>query len=246
MESLPFFIQPGSFDLLPSARILLIRTSDTAAEIDVMGIVFKTSFDIALRSDFGQSAPRRVLIEDVKRAVDSSPAKFLHPTMNAEFLCVAVLRVAVCARDNGNLQRLLARNDLMYQLWSLLIDLEKLCGFDDAVLAMYMIQYLDRHIDLSMLKTAVLHRLEDMSRLVTEPFQAEENIIKLGARKALGKIRACAIGSLIFGGGFKILLIFRRNRSRKWSASHCCRSLVVTTRSYSVYPSCTYSSAQSQ
>ena len=76
-------------------------------------------------------------------------------------------------------------------LWEQLVELDRICKFEEEVLEKQMDLYASKQIDISELKAATDKRLGEISEHATMPFQLEENILKKGFRKTLGQMQCC-------------------------------------------------------
>lgn len=190
MSSLPISVSPaGAVELLPDARLLAVSASYTELEINMTGLKFNCSSLVTVNTDFGPSRPVPFDIQGITKApssVMSTPTQSLHPTMNAEFLRVVLLRVALCVSQSGGLVSMSEEYPVICTLWEQLVELDRMCNFEDEVLEKQMDLYASRQIDIAELKQATDMRLREISEHVTMPFRLEENILKKGFRKTLG------------------------------------------------------------
>lgn len=156
---------------------------------------------VALSTDFGVSNEIQYGAENVVQGEEFAPCRVLHPTMNAEFLSAAMLRVALCWRriikTAGSKPDDLSLVDLsMHKLWTVLLDIESYVIDGNSELELLLQRFLDGTSDITELRNECLHQFEEMSRQVTKPFKHKENLAVYALRKGVGYLGA-SIGALI-------------------------------------------------
>jgi hypothetical protein len=198
-ESMPFFIQSGSYEVQPNARILFVRAMANKVIIDVSGFTINSSLQIGLRTDFGDSntvsfEPSSIIAKD-----DTTPIS-LHPVMNSSFLLGALLRVALCYRDCATIENLKTRYQFIFHLWVLLLDLERSCPLPNPLLDIQMQAYVNGQFDLIILKNVCKKRMEDISLHITTLDNDTEGALRHGARTMLGGLGRLTGGLIATAG----------------------------------------------
>eukprot|EP00602_Paraphysomonas_sp_CaronLab_P012713 CAMPEP_0185038694 /NCGR_PEP_ID=MMETSP1103-20130426/34664_1 /TAXON_ID=36769 /ORGANISM="Paraphysomonas bandaiensis, Strain Caron Lab Isolate" /LENGTH=1615 /DNA_ID=CAMNT_0027577241 /DNA_START=46 /DNA_END=4893 /DNA_ORIENTATION=- len=199
---MPFFVSHGDIEVDSTARILLVTCSDRRATVDISGIRIPGRITIGVRSDFGDSNTLSATPCTSKPA-DGPLVRALHPTMNGEFITGALMRVAVCSRECGNIEALRTRYPGMNDLWQLLLSVERLLGAE-TVLEPCMRQHVARQCDVHLLRNRCQERIEMIAEAVTE-LHTEENVFRFGARTALGGVSRVG-GSILTAAGILLTL----------------------------------------
>lgn len=197
INNLPFNVEFNNFDIQSSqAKILRVRCFPNKATVDLSGLSLVAPGNITLKTDFGETNSLPYTDEKIIGGNDLALSKQLHPTMNAEYLSSALLRVAITAKASGGLQNLSTCNPAMYDLWLILLDLEKNIFNLPEVLNKNMTQYLDDIIDIGQLKHMCMRSVfEEVSRLATMDMPVKQvNGLYRGLQYIVG-------GSLAFTGG---------------------------------------------
>ena len=198
---LPLTVPSDCVSILPAARMLSVRCFPDKTIIDVVGVSLRGPGTLSLKTDFGETNVLPFTDDSTVQGQESTPSKSLHPTMNAEFLSGAFLRVAICCKMCGGRDNLPARNRGMAELLDLLLSIEgDLHGFTDNKLNNILGQFMEDRVDVGMLRNMCLPRFEEMSRIATEPVKVEETFVYKGVRKVTG-YAAQAVGGLITFAG---------------------------------------------
>lgn len=197
---LPFRLLLGRVNVSPQAQLLSVNATWDRVAVDLTGVEFPSAGDICLRTDFGESNPFRYTESHFVKGVESAPSRSLHPTMNAEFLSSAFLRIAIFCHKNSSLEAL-NHNQQMRNLWRLLLDLERdLAGNQFPItLEANLMQYLTNEIDIGVLRNMSLGSFEMMARRAVEEYTVKENRGVKITRKAIG-------GLAKLGGGIVTLV----------------------------------------
>ena len=87
-----------------------VRCLPNKATVDLLGVTLKAPGKISLKTDFGETNSLAFTEESVIVSKELAPSKSLHPIMNGEFLSSALLRVAICARQEGGISELQLAN----------------------------------------------------------------------------------------------------------------------------------------
>lgn len=162
--------------------IKYVQSEWTNAVIELSRIEVPTNGSITLRTDFGESLEFPFTDANISGGKTVAPSKWLHPTMNAEFLSSALLRVAIFKRKD-------VINPDLDRLWNHLLTLEALtCANETNKLSKAMTQFLCKEIDISTFRNMAMDKLEIVARVATEDYVQSENIVVKVARKAVGGI----------------------------------------------------------
>ena len=202
LDSLPFNFRAGTFEPKDYAKIVSLAPSWGKVVIEVIGCSFGREGEISLYTDLGETNPVRFNSTNIVDGEESAPSKSLHPTMNAEFLSAAALRIALYCRSNnkgdkgdGGLQ-CLERNPRLSLLWSLLLSLEKLLCTEQ-VLEKYLNQFLKGETDIATMRNMCVGVFADISRKTVQDFVHKENILLRAGRKILGIVLYVVLFSTI-------------------------------------------------
>lgn len=182
---LPFRFRVGTLAPGKHAKITAITPGWSKLVIEVVGCVFPEEGEVSIFTDFGESNAVRFNAQNIVRGEESAPSKSLHPTMNAEFLSAAVLRIAIYCRKHGNLE-VLQQNPRLHQLWLTILSLERrVCR--DLTLKTYVEQYLQQDMDIGTMRNMCIATLSTVSKRTVEDFVYRENFLLRGGRKLIGK-----------------------------------------------------------
>jgi hypothetical protein len=198
-ESMPFFMQSGSYEIQPGAKILFVRAMGNKVIIDISGFVINSPIQIGIRTDFGDSNcvtfdPSKIILKD-----ETSPIS-LHPVMNSSFLLGALLRVALCYRECHIAENLRDKYPFIFHLWVLLLDLERICPLPNPLLDIQMQAYVNGQFDLIILKNVCSKRMEDISLYITTLENDTEGPLRHGARTMLGGLSRLTGGLITTAG----------------------------------------------
>jgi len=200
ISNLPFELKSGQ--ILPGkhAKIISLVASFGKLKLDIVDCKFDyEKGEILVRTDFGKSNTVMFTSRDVTRGEESAPSKALHPTMNVEFLSAGLLRIAIYCRKYGGIEALKG-NPRMEDLWKLLLDMESILIPDKPRLENYVLQYLEKEIDIGTMRNMCLEPLSIMSAKTVAEFVQKENIIQRGGRKLLGILGHIGSGALFLSG----------------------------------------------
>eukprot|EP01035_Chromulina_nebulosa_P022391 gene22391-28994_t len=204
LGSLPFNIRSGTFEPKDHAKIVSLAPSSGKVVIEVIGCNFGREGEVSLYTDLGETNPVRFNSTNVVDGEESAPSKSIHPTMNAEFLSAAALRIALYCRSKGDVLQCLGNNQRLSLLWSLLLSLEKLLCTEQ-VLEKYLNQFLKGEVDIATMRNMCVGVFADISRKTVQDFVPKENILLRVGRKILG-IFGMAGGGALLAATFFLLI----------------------------------------
>lgn len=192
MSNLPFTLQPqDAFELTPDAKLVGVKASYAEAVITVSGLKFLSSCLMSVNTDFGCCRPFPFDIRKITDEKDKAlSGQNLHPTMNADFLGCALLRVALCASHCRGLLPMADAYPALVTVWERLVDLENLGNFTEKVLEKQMDLFVTNRISIGDLRSSCHERLVQISEYTTEVFQVEESSFKRNFRKTLGTMKS--------------------------------------------------------
>ena len=190
LDNLPFnFRSAGTFEPKEHAKIVSLAPSWGKVVIEVIGCSFGREGEISLYTDLGETNAVRFNTTNIVDGQESAPSKSIHPTMNAEFLSAAALRIALyCRSKKGAVLESLESNPRLSLLWELLLSLEKkLCSEKDRALEKNLNQFLKGDTDIATMRNMCIGIFADISRKTVQDFVPKENILLRGVRKILGE-----------------------------------------------------------
>lgn len=100
LDSMPFKFRGGRFTPSAHAKIISLAPSYGKVVIEVFACEFGHEGEVSLFTDFGETNSVKFNHSNIVNGEEPTPSKSLHPTMNAEFLSAAMLRIALCCRIN--------------------------------------------------------------------------------------------------------------------------------------------------
>ena len=203
INKLPFRVKLDRFSFQSQdAKLTKVQCFPNKAVIELSGVHLKGPGSISLVTDFGETKAFSYAENKIINRDDSSLAKSLHPTMNAEFLSSALLRVAIMANQTGTgIEGLKEQNPSIYDLWCILLDLEKNIFEMQLGLSKYMNQYLTGKISIGDLKKMCLEKFEEMSRQATlEAPLEKDHAVYRGMKVFAGGLLAVTGGLLTLAG----------------------------------------------
>jgi hypothetical protein len=170
------------------SKLISLQTFLDRVTIKFSRVTAPNSGVIKLLTDFGESNERIFNPSDVVRGEEQAPSKAMHPTMNAEFLSSAFLRVALSCPSGLRIsltQSLKIIDPGMAHLWRLLTQLEMLLAPPSEKISFASLisnapgdEYLKGQKDISHIRNECLQRFQEMSRCTTESFQYRESHLK--------------------------------------------------------------------
>lgn len=190
-KKLPFLFKDAKCDLSSGkSKLLSITPCNNKVVIRLYSVKIPHSGFISILTDFGKSNEVKFGSDNVVIGEEFTPHRVLHPTMNTEFLSAAMLRVALCwknePRAGGGGE--VPPDPYMNQLWCKLLEIEGITiKREKQVLQKVMSEYLAGKRTISFLRNECLSEFQEMSRVTTETFQYKENVAVYMIRKSVGK-----------------------------------------------------------
>jgi GTP-binding protein EngB required for normal cell division len=200
VQLLPFRLKAGKMKITNQSKLLTVIPSWSKAVVELTNVEFDSTGEITLKTDFGESNGFTYTAEHVIRCEETPPSKFLHPTMNAEFLSAAMLRVAICCKPYiqkedfpvsvKKIGGYLEDNPRIFEVLKLLLDLEGrlVSSPSQRNLQSNLIQYLNNEIDISTMRNMSLGTFEILSRKTTEDFHVKESPFRKIGRKVAASV----------------------------------------------------------
>lgn len=170
--------------------------------------------EVRLRTDFGESDIVPITADDILKPSTSESSPFtsinaLHPTMNADFLSIAVIRIAVYGDGAGRSLTRLQENSLLQELWLLLMSLESLATnpstHSSSKIQELLMQYWKCQISLAKLRTLAKVVFTELSQKVVSAISINENPALYLARKLTGLVGRVG-GGVMLSASFLLML----------------------------------------